>query len=182
MVRTTWCRCVCSSPPPDWIRPPRDQSVSNILCTCCRWWIDDALLYRDDRVAHGGEPPSQSPCDSFMKVCDDGELSVMMDGVKPWRRCLAARLAQEQLSASIHRDATALPPDAEGIESERCLNSRTSWGGTSQLRSPRAPLAPTQLRCSAAFPIRTVLLVLIMHRFLQFSFNALVNTTTSLSP
>lgn len=83
----------------------------------------------------------------------------MMDDVKPWLRCLAARLAQEQLSASIHREATALPPDTEGIDGERCLNSRTSWGRTSQLRSPRVPLAPTQLRSSAAFPIRTVLYV-----------------------
>lgn len=46
----------------------------------------------------GEDPLLQYPYDSFMKVCNDGELSGMMDDVKPWLRCLTSHLSQEQLS------------------------------------------------------------------------------------
>lgn len=46
----------------------------------------------------GEDPLLRYPCDSFMKVCNDGGLSGMMDDVKPWLRCLTSHLSQEQLS------------------------------------------------------------------------------------
>lgn len=109
------------------------------------------FIQRQQSSSLGGYPNSHYRlCDSFINMCNDGELSGMMDDV----RVVSASpfiCLRNSCHASFQRNTTALSPDAEGIERERCLNS---CGKMSQLRSTLTLLAPPQLHCSGSFPIR----------------------------